>query len=161
MALYFAYASCMNQQSLAKSGVHATFLGTATLQDYRLAFSRYSRKSRGGVADVVRETGSTVEGVLYRVTDFRALDKREGAPRTYRRRKVRVFFHEGQDWLTAWTYEVVHKTGDYRPSPRYARTIWTGAVVLPAPYRDWLKKRLHIVTPPLLDNSLQETKLSA
>lgn len=143
--LYFAYASCMNGKSLAKSGVRATFLGTAALPDYHLAFTRYSRKSRGGVADIVQRSGAVVEGVLWDVSDFRALDKREGAPHTYRRRQVRVFFHEGQVWKRAWTYEVVRKsTFDYPPSPRYARLIWTGARVLPPQYRACLKKRLHI-----------------
>jgi cation transport regulator ChaC len=153
MALYFAYASCMNQESLTRSGVQATYLGTATLHDYHLDFTRYSRKSRGGVADIVPRRASVVVGVLYRVSDFRALDKREGAPRTYRRRKVRIFFHEGQDWLDVWTYEVVHKKGFYSPSPRYARLIWTGARTLPAWYRSRLKKRLHLINSLISRNS--------
>jgi cation transport regulator ChaC len=144
MPFYFAYGSCMNQEDLARSGVQATYVETAVLRNYRLAFSRYSTYRGGGVADIVREPGEFVEGVLYEVADFHALDRREGAPFVYRRRKVRVYPKSlGGRWRWAWTYEVVEKSPvEIAPSREYALLIWEGAKVLSKEYRKKLKENL-------------------
>lgn len=144
MPLYFTYGSCMNRHDLARSGVSAICLGTAVLKNYRLAFSRYSIYREGGVADIVREPGEYVEGVLYEVSDFRVLDRREGAPYVYRRRLVRVYPEGlGERWRWAWTYEIVDKSPvEFQPSREYAKLIWDGAQVLSREYREKLKQNL-------------------
>ena len=52
MPLYFAYGSCMSLKDLART-VDAKLLGPATLNDYRLAFTKYSKGRQGGVVDVI------------------------------------------------------------------------------------------------------------
>jgi cation transport regulator ChaC len=144
MPLYFAYGSCMNQADLARSEPRAVYLGSAVLRNYRLAFSRFSQFRGGGVADIVREPGEWIEGVLFEVPDFEALDRREGAPFVYRRRKVRVYPESlGGRWRWAWTYEVVEKSPvEIAPSREYALLIWEGARVLSLEYRKKLKENL-------------------
>ncbi|GAB6936033.1 gamma-glutamylcyclotransferase [Calditerricola yamamurae] len=144
MALYFAYGSCMNQADLARSEPRAVYVGPAVLRNFRLAFSRYSFSRGGGVADIVRALGEWVEGVLYEVPDFELLDRREGAPLFYRRRRVRVYPKAlGGRWRWAWTYEVVDKAPvEIAPSPEYAQLIWEGASVLSPTYRAKLHEKL-------------------
>jgi len=134
----------MNKTDLARSGVRAAYVGTAVLKNHRLAFSRYSSFREGGVADIVPATGGWVEGVLFEVSDFEALDRREGAPWVYRRRRVRVYPNGDSDrWRWAWTYEVVNKSPvEYVPSKAYAQLIWDGARVLSREYRSKLEKIL-------------------
>lgn len=144
MPLYFAYGSCMNQADLARSEPRSVYLGPAVLRNYRLAFSRYSHHRGGGVADIFREPGEWIEGVLFEVPDFEALDRREGAPFVYQRRRVRVYPEGlGGRWKWAWTYEVIEKSPfEIMPSREYALLIWEGAKALSFEYRMKLRENL-------------------
>lgn len=142
--LYFAYGSCMDFADIFRTDPAAVFVGTAVLKNHKLAFSRYSLSRRGGVADIVREPGEYVEGVLYEVPDFALLDRREGAPFFYRRMRVRVYpAWLGGRWKWAWTYEIVDKSPvEIAPSREYALLIWEGAKVLSLEYRKRLRENL-------------------
>jgi cation transport regulator ChaC len=125
--LYFAYGSCMNLRDIRRT-TPAEFVSAATLFDYKLAFTRYSKGRKGGVADVVKASGDYVEGVLFRIKDLKALDAREGAPYCYKRGKVKVLVHETMKFVNVWTYEVVNKEGyEIEPSEHYKRLIKEGA----------------------------------
>ena len=145
MPLYFAYGSCMHFRDFARSGVSFDYLGTATLKHYRLAFSKYSRGRRGGVADIVATPGDYVEGILYHVEGFRELDAREGAPYVYRRVKVKVWPHNDKNrWIWVWTYEIVRKAPyEYTPSGKYASLLQEGAQHLSPAYQYKLQKKLN------------------
>jgi hypothetical protein len=58
----------------------AQFICTATLKDYRLAFTRRSTKRNCGVSDIVAMPDAVVWGVVYEVTeyDLAVLDVKEG-----------------------------------------------------------------------------------
>jgi len=143
MPFYFAYGSCMNVPDLLRSGVGAIQQGTVVLKNYRLTFSRYSYSRGGGVADIVKQRGEFVEGILYWVPNLTALDVREGAPYVYRRKRVRVHLTDGGEPMTVWTYEVVDKAMiEYAPSRHYALLIWEGARILSPAYREKLKQIL-------------------
>lgn len=132
----------MNETSLAKDVAGFRFLTPAILTGYRLGFTRYSSKRDTGVADIVRQRGGRVEGKVYYVPDFVGLDRREGHPTLYRRKRIRVFLVRERRWQTVWAYEVVRKQREYVPSRRYATLIWEGAAVLSSKYRAQLRKRL-------------------
>ncbi len=55
-------------------------LGIASLQGYRLAFTRYASSRNGGVLDMIRSPGDQVIGVLYEISEdgWDALRCREG-----------------------------------------------------------------------------------
>src|SRR5438874_2429090 len=101
MPLYFAYGSNMDTDYLkTRRGLEAIGnpLFTAELASFGLAFTRYSRLQNGGVADIVADTGKTVWGAVFELTDdqLNALDALEGAkadPPAYRRRTVTVTAH--------------------------------------------------------------------
>lgn len=124
---YFAYGSCMSLKDIKRT-TPAEFVSAATLFDYRLAFTRYSQGRRGGVADVVKSSGDYVEGVLFKVFDLPALDRREGHPFAYKRKKVKVLVHNKLKLINVWTYEVVRKESyEIKPSKAYLDLIRQGA----------------------------------
>src|SRR5260370_252402 len=151
MPLYFAYGSNMDVNQLSdRCGVHiAAPLFTAKLADYRLGFTRYSRRQAGGVADIIPQPGGETWGAIFEVTDqqLTALDRAEGAtatPPAYRRRIVSVTAntpgnqpvplqdgtHINDDALVdgVVTYEVVDKRArQITPSSLYLAQLVTAA----------------------------------
>src|SRR5688572_8464218 len=120
--LYFAYGSNLNRADMGARCSSAKPVARAVLRDWRLTFR--------GVADIEPAPGALVQGALWLVTsaDLRSLDRYEGAPSMYARRRVEVEA-EGET-VRALTY--VMTSGDYLglPSQWYAERIAQG-------YRDW------------------------
>ena len=124
---YFAYGANLDFRRFRRRCPGATVVGRARLADHRLAFTRYSRAEKGGVADIVAEPGASVWGVLYEIDEssFRELDQYEGAPRAYRREAMRVIDEAGTEH-EAVVY-VANKTGEFAPSRQYLAQITNGA----------------------------------
>jgi len=143
---YFAYGSCMSPEDLARDVEEFELIGPALVRGYRLGFTRYSRMRRGGVADLVPDENSVVEGVLYRlpVEQLPALDEREGAPEHYRREHVRVETPDGKVYDDVLTYVVVDKAAEeIPPHADYVQTILRGAeAYLSRPYVEQLRECL-------------------
>mgnify|MGYP001393288711 CR=1 FL=1 len=143
---YFAYGSCMSPEDLARDVEEFELIGPALVRGYRLGFTRYSRMRRGGVADLVPDENSVVEGVLYRLPaeQLPALDEREGAPEHYRREHVRVETPDGQVYDDVLTYVVVDKAPEeVPPHADYVQTILRGAeAYLSRPYVEQLRETL-------------------
>ena len=125
--LYFAYGANLDLRRFRRRCPGAAVVGRARLPDYQLAFTRYSRAEKGGVADIVPEPGAEVWGALYEIDApcLAALDEYEGAPRAYRRAPVRVIDDTGLD-REAVAY-VGNKTGEFAPSRAYLSQITRGA----------------------------------
>lgn len=125
--LYFAYGSNLHLRQFRRRCPGSTPLKRARLPGYRLAFKRYSKTRKGGVADVVEDAGSEVWGALYEIDGacLDALDRFEEAPRAYRRDTVRVTDDDGVE-LEAFIY-FANKTGDFAPSRQYLGLIINGA----------------------------------
>lgn len=125
--LYFAYGANMELRRFRRRCPGAAVLGRALLRNYRLAFTRYDRAEKGGVADIVAEAGSLVWGALYEIDEscLRTLDEYEGAPRAYRRETVRVADDRGEEH-EAIAF-VANKTGEFAPSRTYLAQIARGA----------------------------------
>jgi gamma-glutamylcyclotransferase (GGCT)/AIG2-like uncharacterized protein YtfP len=125
--LYFAYGANLEPRRFRRRCPGATAIGRARLPDHRLAFTRYSRPERGGVADIVADAGAEVWGVLWEIDAacIAALDDYEGAPHAYRRETVRVIDDAGAEH-DAMAY-VANRTGSFPPSPQYLAIITEGA----------------------------------
>ncbi|MGB3238822.1 MAG: gamma-glutamylcyclotransferase [Geitlerinemataceae cyanobacterium] len=130
---YFAYGSCMCpvdlQRTLGESTYHYV-VGTANLPGYRLGFNRRSHHRDCGVLDIVLDTHSQVEGVLYqlpwRLSD--RLDEREEVPTGgYRRETIAV--HCGEiHYSNVRTYVVVNKLSqELAPNDWYFDVVMRGA----------------------------------
>ena len=126
-ALYFAYGANLDLRRFRRRCPDSVVLGRALLRNHRLAFTRYDRAEKGGVADIVAEAGAQVWGALYDIDDqcLRALDDYEGAPRAYRRETLRVADDRGGEH-EAIAY-VANKTGAFAPSRAYLAQITRGA----------------------------------
>jgi hypothetical protein len=110
-----------------------------------LDFPRLSKGWNGGVAGIVPEARSRVEGVVYGLSreDLAKLDILEGVPKSrYVRCRVEVVTAGGAP-EQVWTYFAVPEDGwPFRPSRRYLETILTGAREhrLSSAYVDYLEK---------------------
>src|SRR5258708_3862419 len=107
MINYFAYGSNMAEQVITAVAPSAAKIGIARLPDHRLAFTRKSVRWGAGVADVMECPGASVYGVLYaiRTDELDSLDRKEGAPKAYRRVDVTVLAEYRP--IAAMTYAVV------------------------------------------------------
>lgn len=141
---YFAYGSCMGDD-FCRTVPEFLRHGAATLQGYRLAFTRESSSRRGGVADIVQDASGSVEGVLYEFDEayLEEVDWREGVDGgAYRRIPVTVEMVRGP--VNAWTYEVVEKREiEIPPHEDYASLILNGAKpYVSSDYWNWLVEHI-------------------
>jgi gamma-glutamylcyclotransferase (GGCT)/AIG2-like uncharacterized protein YtfP len=100
----------------------------ATLPNYKLVFTGWSRKWHGGVASIKPFRGEKVHGAIYEVSEacLRQLDKYEVG---YARLNVTVFDEDNQP-VSAVTYIKSGQLEESLPSKEYAAVIRQG-------YRDW------------------------
>ncbi len=125
---YFAYASNLNRKQLKERCPDARPLFTATLPNFKLVFTGWSRQWRGGYANLRASRGDKVRGALYEVSDLclRRLDKFEAG---YTHLNVTVF-DEDNEPHEAVTYINAAQRDDSLPSKEYAAVIRQG-------YKDW------------------------
>ncbi len=97
--LYFAYGSNINLEQMVYRCPDAQVVGPVALEGYELLF-------RGsGVATIGPKEGSTVHGLLWRLTPDceRSLDRYEGYPHLYGKQPVTVRDAQGRE-LTVMAY---------------------------------------------------------
>ncbi|HEY9699257.1 MAG TPA: gamma-glutamylcyclotransferase [Trichocoleus sp.] len=144
---YFAYGSCMCPVDLKRSlgeKTHAYVVGHATLKGYRLGFFRRSRLRNCGVLDIVKDSGSEVEGVLYRLP-WRLSDRLDEREDGYQHETIEVNC-EGHRYTNVRTYTVIEKlTEEHAPNDWYFNVVLRGAVTcgLPEQYCWQLFSHMH------------------
>lgn len=128
---YFAYASNLNRKQMAERCPNGKPKFIATLPNYKLIFTGWSRQRQGGVASIKPVRGEKVIGAVYEISDrdLRLLDKHEGYPTTYNRLKVTVWTETGEP-VEAVTYIKIEQSQETQPSQEYLAVIQQG-------YRDW------------------------
>ena len=90
--LYFAYGSNINLNQMECRCPAASVAGPVVLENYELLFRR------NGFATIAPKEGEQVQGLLWSITPERerSLDRYEGYPRFYDKRKVTVRDSEGR-----------------------------------------------------------------
>jgi len=128
---YFAYASNMNRKQMSERCPDAKAVAVATLPNFKLIFSGYSRLRKGAVATIRGSQGDKVIGAVYEISEagLRKLDKHENYPVDYKHLDVRVFT-DGGDMYDAITFIKASQEDEEKPSPEYLAVIQQG-------YRDW------------------------
>jgi gamma-glutamylcyclotransferase len=127
---YFAYASNMAHEVMARLCPRHRYLGVACLADHRLAFTRRSAKTGTGVADIVPAPGKTVWGALYEIGNHEldAVDRKEGYGWAYTRVMLPVRLEAGGQERNALTYIVLSKEPlDVPPSRQYLNRVIAAA----------------------------------
>ncbi|HXG52512.1 MAG TPA: gamma-glutamylcyclotransferase family protein [candidate division Zixibacteria bacterium] len=138
---YFAYGSNMNWPQMQRRCPSATFVSVARLPDYRFAITRRSRLRGCGTANILRQPGAEVWGVVYDVAapDLVVLDGFEDG---YRRETVRVYCRDdGRRPLEALVYVAADEPDVPPPSAEYIGLIVEGAAhwKIPHPYLEMLR----------------------
>jgi gamma-glutamylcyclotransferase (GGCT)/AIG2-like uncharacterized protein YtfP len=147
MPFYFAYGSNMDLSQLTERCPSAKFRHISLVRGYQLGFTRFSQKRQCGVADLVPDGGGQVWGAVFEMSeaDVVRLDGSEGVhlkPPAYRRINVKALCPSDNEWLDAFSYEVVAKAAEHvKPNAGYMDLIVAGAVrwELPQQYIDKLK----------------------
>lgn len=124
---YFAYGSNMAAEQMDAWCEGHVCKGAARLPGRALEFRRRSVRWGAGAADIVEREGSETWGVLYEIPDsaLEALDEKESNGVGYRRIEVEV--EHGDDWVTAWAYEVIHRAdSEVRPRDEYLGLLLSG-----------------------------------
>jgi gamma-glutamylcyclotransferase (GGCT)/AIG2-like uncharacterized protein YtfP len=125
---YFAYASNLSKKQMQARCPDSQPKFTATLPNYKIIFTGWSRTYRGGLATIKSFRGEKVRGAIYEVTDacLRKLDKWETG---YIRFNVTVYDEDNQPHQ-AVTYIKSGQLEESKPSKEYGEIIRQG-------YRDW------------------------
>ncbi len=128
---YFAYAIDLNCRQLAKICPESRPRFKAVLPNYKLIFTGWSRKTRGGTASVKPYQGEKVPGAVYELsdTDLRKLDREMVSPAERTRVTALVICEDG-DSATAVFYANRQQSRETDPSREYLTEIQQG-------YRDW------------------------
>ncbi|MBN1375037.1 MAG: gamma-glutamylcyclotransferase [Dehalococcoidia bacterium] len=128
---YFAYASNLSRKQMAEHCPDAKPKIVATLPNYKILFTGYSRIRKGAVATIIGSKGDKVLGAVYEITEacLRKLDRHEGCPDIYKHLKV-IVFTDADEAIEAITFIKTRQEEEDNPSPEYRSVIQQG-------YRDW------------------------
>ena len=126
--LYFAYATNLNKKRMKSlcPDSHPKF--AATLPNYRITFTGWSRELKGGEATLKSFRGEKVRGAIYEVSEacLRKLDRWEAG---YSQFNVTVYDEDNQPHQVI-TYIKSGRMEESLPSKEYGEIIRQG-------YRDW------------------------
>jgi gamma-glutamylcyclotransferase (GGCT)/AIG2-like uncharacterized protein YtfP len=125
---YFAYASNLSKKQMKSLCPESQPKFAATLPNYKMVFTGWSRTYRGGLATVKPLRGEKVSGAIYEVGEncLRHLDRWETG---YTRYNVTVYDEDNQPHQ-AVTYIKSGRLEESTPSREYGEIIRQG-------YRDW------------------------
>lgn len=136
MPCYFAYGSNLELDDLRGwarrhgfPGARLRFDGRAFLPDHALRFHYFSPARRGGALDVAPHRGAAVEGALFEVDGFEALDAKEGVGAGRYERLPCVVLRDDGALVEATTYRVsdAHRRPHHvPPTDAYVRTVRRG-----------------------------------
>ncbi len=125
---YFAYAGNLSKKQMQERCPDSVPKFIATLPNYKLVFTGWSRQWRGGKASIKSFRGERVPGAIYEVSEacLRQLDKHEAG---YTRLNITVF-DEYNEPVPAITYIKSGQLDESPPSKEYLDVIRQG-------YQDW------------------------
>lgn len=102
---YFAYGSNMNLDRLQNRLGYTPEFQKGTLDNYELIFNLTNKRIPGSAyANIQQKANSSVEGILYSITDadLKKLDLYEAFPKHYL--KIQVLVKNSHDLVNATTY---------------------------------------------------------
>jgi gamma-glutamylcyclotransferase (GGCT)/AIG2-like uncharacterized protein YtfP len=128
---YFAFASNLNKKQMAERCPGCKPKFTATLPNYKLIFTGWSKEWKGGFASIKPFRGEKVAGAVYEISDInlKQLDRSQGYPAIYNRFNVVVWTDTGEP-VEAFTYIKREQSDVTKPSTELLTYIRQG-------YMDW------------------------
>jgi cation transport regulator ChaC len=125
----FVYGSSMNPKYLKEKNVDFINACKAIMNGYNICFSTKTDDWRQAMIDIEEKNYSSVEGVLYEVTDeaMQLFDDLENVS-TEEHDKIFVDINVGKGPnVDAYTYICRRKDGHFRPSDKYMDVLVEGA----------------------------------
>jgi gamma-glutamylcyclotransferase (GGCT)/AIG2-like uncharacterized protein YtfP len=124
---YFAYGSNMNWEQMQQRCPSARFVCVATLENYRFAIARHSRRRNCGTANIIADTSNEVWGIVYDISELDLLIL-DGFEDGYRRERLLVRpSADSQNLLEVLVYIAEKEETVPLPNPEYKRLILHGA----------------------------------
>lgn len=126
---YFAYGSDLSHKQMSERCPNSKPRFKAVLPNYKLIFTGWSRRWRGGVASIKRVRDEKVVGGVYEVSesDLKSLDKHEGS--LYGRLNIMVFTEDGEP-VEAVTHIKQGELEETQPSQEYL-------IIMSQGFKDW------------------------
>jgi gamma-glutamylcyclotransferase (GGCT)/AIG2-like uncharacterized protein YtfP len=131
MMYYFAYSTDLSHREMKRLCPDSKPLFKAQLPNFKLIFTGWERKWRGGVASIMASKGARVLGGVYEISDrdLRMLDRHHGSPTAADRLTVMVAAGEGE-LVEAIVYVRKGRSEESQPSQEYMTAMRRG-------YDDW------------------------
>ncbi|MFA5516416.1 MAG: gamma-glutamylcyclotransferase [Desulfuromonadales bacterium] len=125
--LYFAYAENMDIETLGERSMTFEKVGVGRARDFRLVFDKPASDG-SGLADLMDDRGSAVEGVIWDVPEssLERLDVLAGVDKGHYRR-IRVSVQTSRGEVDCVTYRAAKFRSGLKPSREYLDLIVRGA----------------------------------
>lgn len=139
-AVYFAYGSNMDFKRLEEREVSFEFIGLGILEDYTLKFNKIaSKRSGAGYANIVKQKGSRVEGLLFSIANFNKLDRFEGYPTHYKKEILKIQHSNNFVDATVYVAAADWVSDNLKPERAYLNRLLAAKDFLSEAYFDFLK----------------------
>ena len=139
-AVYFAYGSNMDFKRLEEREVSFEFIGLGILEDYTLKFNKIaSKRSGAGYANIVKQKGSRVEGLLFSIANIEKLDRFEGYPTHYKKEILKIQHSISVVDATVYVAAADWVSDDLKPERVYLNRLLAAKDFLSEAYFDFLK----------------------
>lgn len=138
--VYFAYGSNMDFNRLEEREVYFELIGLGILEDYTLKFNKIASKRSGvGFANIVKQKGSRVEGLLFSIANIEQLDRFEGYPTHYKKEILKIQHANNVFDATVYVAADDWVSDDLKPERAYLNRLLAANDFLSEAYFDFLK----------------------
>lgn len=138
--IYFAYGSNMDFKRLEERKVSFELIGLGFLEDYALKFNKIASKRSGvGYANIVKQKGSRVEGLLFSIANIEKLDRFEGYPTHYKKEILKIQHANSVVDATVYVAAADWVSEFLKPERVYLNRLLSAKDFLSEAYFDFLK----------------------
>ena len=146
---YFTYGSNMSVSRIIKRGIKPFFRNTGILKGWELKFNKKASAGDWAFANIMENKESSVEGIVFGITEdgLNLLDKFEGAPKHYRREKVKVISKGELIECITYIAQEEHIVEGLLPTEEYIGFLISGSSLLSPEYQKMLLETPRIGYP--------------
>jgi len=132
-AIYFAYGTLLELESMHRCCPAAESLGIYRLKDFRLGFKTCGPDATVGGCTLVEAPGNVMQGILYKMPleESRRLDEASGLDKGLWAELGITLWDKNDHAIAARTYVIPNPSGPYVPPDSYVRPILAGASKIP------------------------------
>lgn len=154
---YFAYGSNMNPARMRARGLDFAHHERGVLEGFALRFNKRAHNKQGvAYANVGREPGERVEGVLYTLTaEISVMDPFEGTPIRYSRELFPIATDTAVIWAWVYVANRAYVADALSVEENYLNHLLSAGDLLSATYR----QRLATLAPILPSDSVTDSEL--